>query len=52
MSSVGKFRCVDNTYFVMLNVIITPHAQRERGKVIDRGVHIYIYITEKPFTSK
>ena len=22
---------------------ITPHAQRERGKVIDRGVHIYIY---------
>ena len=24
--------------------IITPHAQCERGKVIDRGVHIYIYI--------
>ena len=24
--------------------IITPHAQRERGKVIDRGVHIGIYI--------
>ena len=24
--------------------IITPHAQREWGKVIDRGVHIYIYI--------
>ena len=24
-------------------VIFTPHAQRERGKVIDRGVHIYIY---------
>ena len=24
--------------------LITPHAQRERGKVIDRGVHIYIYI--------
>ena len=24
--------------------IITPHAQRERGKVIGRGVHIYIYI--------
>ena len=24
--------------------IVTPHAQRERGKVIDRGVHIYIYI--------
>ena len=24
--------------------IVTPHAQRERGKVIDRGVHIlYIY---------
>ena len=24
--------------------LITPHAQRERGKVIGRGVHIYIYI--------
>ena len=22
--------------------IITPHAQRERGKVIDRGVHVYV----------
>ena len=27
-----------------LGLIITPHAQRERGKVIGRGVHIYIYI--------
>ena len=26
------------------DIIITPHAQRERGKVIGRGVHIYIYI--------
>ena len=26
---------------VMITVI-TPHAQRERGKVIGRGVHIYI----------
>ena len=25
-------------------IIITPHAQRERGKVIGCGVHIYIYI--------
>ena len=25
--------------------IFTPHAQRERGKVIGRGVHIYIYIS-------
>ena len=25
-------------------IIFTPHAQRERGKVIGRGVHIYIYI--------
>ena len=29
----------------VLLYIITPHAQRERGKVIGRGVHIlYIYI--------
>ena len=27
-----------------LDIIVTPHAQRERGKVIGRGVHIYIYI--------
>ena len=27
-----------------LLLLVTPHAQRERGKVIDRGVHIYIYI--------
>ena len=36
-------------------VIVTPHAQRERGKVIGRGVHIYIYIymsvVEKKFES-
>ena len=25
-------------------MIFTPHAQRERGKVIGRGVHIYIYV--------
>ena len=24
-------------------IFITPHAQRERGKVIGRGVHSYIY---------
>ena len=27
--------------------IVTPHAQRERGKVIGRGVHIYIYLWSK-----
>ena len=34
--------------------IITPHAQCERGKVIDRGIHIYIYVclwTKKIFES-
>ena len=28
-------------------MVVTPHAQRERGKVIDRGVHIYIYSQKK-----
>ena len=23
-------------------LVVTPHVQRERGKVIDRGVHIYV----------
>ena len=27
--------------------IFTPHAQRERGKVIGRGVHIYMSVDEK-----
>ena len=31
---------IDFKYYV----VITPHAQRERGKVIGRGVHIYIYV--------
>ena len=25
-------------------MFITPHAQRERGKVIGCGVHLYIYM--------
>ena len=34
--------------------VVTPHAQRERGKVIDRGVRIIIYIclwSKKKFES-
>ena len=34
---------------MQLLYFITPHAQRERGKVIGRGVHIYIYIKKKAF---
>ena len=30
-------------FYMGYTVLITPHAQRERGKVIDRGVH-YIYV--------
>ena len=32
------------TLALTVAAVFTPHAQRERGKVIDRGVHIYIYI--------
>ena len=32
------------TIVCMMIKVVTPHAQRERGKVIDRGVHIYIYV--------
>ena len=28
--------------FFWFKEVVTPHAQRERGKVIGRGVHIYI----------
>ena len=34
----------DAVNWIDYHSFITPHAQRERGKVIDRGVHIYIYI--------
>ena len=32
---------------------ITPHAQREQGKVIGVGVHIYVYmfVDQKKFES-
>ena len=33
------------SYLNVLSSLITPHAQRERGKVIDRDVHIYIYMS-------
>ena len=35
-------RCASKNY--TCSNFVTPHAQRERGKVIGRGVHIYIYI--------
>ena len=41
VSSYELARPLMGTIFL---VIITPHAQRERGKVIGRGVHIYIYL--------
>ena len=38
-TGMGHVACTSSNRYV-----ITPHAQRERGKVIGRGVHIYIYI--------
>ena len=37
----------------LVSILFTPHAQRERGKVIGCGVHIYIYmfVDEKIFES-
>ena len=41
-----------NSCIYSIHVFITPHAQRERGKVIDRGVHIYICLwLKKKFES-
>ena len=33
---------IDQKSTLKKGAIVTPHAQRERGKVIGRGVHIYI----------
>ena len=38
--AVGK----REAFIPIKGTFITPQAQRERGKVIGRGVHIYIYI--------
>ena len=40
----GQYRNSKGAGCRMIHNLITPHAQRERGKVIGRGVHIYIYI--------
>ena len=41
--------CLDDSYARALTVatVFTPHAQRERGKVIDLGVHIYVCSQKK-----
>ena len=38
--AVGK----REAFIPIKGTFITPHAQREWGKVIGRGVHIYIYM--------
>ena len=40
-----RYRVIESSSLVPL--LFTPHAQRERGKVIGRGVHIYIYLWSK-----
>ena len=43
VSILNRYDC-----FSLYNrALVTPHAQRERGKVIDRGVHIYICLWSK-----
>ena len=34
-------------FFLTVLIVVTPHAQRERGKVIGRGVHIHTYPNKK-----
>ena len=46
----NRARCALNKEILDLLIeksIFTPHAQRERGKVIDRGVHIYVCSRKK-----
>ena len=37
---------VNRNAFIL--IVVDPHAQRERGKVIDRGVHIYTKYSTLP----
>ena len=43
VSELELYSLPEALYFINI-ILFTPHAQRERGKVIGRGVHIYIYI--------
>ena len=43
LTSGGSYRASNLKSTVTFLAFVTPHAQRERGKVIGRGVHIYIY---------
>ena len=36
----------------MTVIVVIPHACAIRGYVIESDIHIYIQVTEKPFTSK
>ena len=40
-----RYRVIESSSLVP--IVFTPHAQRERGKVIGCGVHIYIYVCER-----
>ena len=44
MTELLQFEEEDKEHRHLPLLVITPHAQRERGKVIGRGVHIYIYV--------
>ena len=47
-----KLHCRGGSRNFDRGVLFTPHAQRERGKVIGHGVHIYIYLwLKKKFES-
>ena len=45
MSTDVKALSLSKRVFFTIFMIFTPHAQRERGKVIGRGVHICIRYT-------
>ena len=42
------WECLARQLYLNETAIKTPHAQRERGKVNGRVVHIYIFITYLP----
>ena len=49
-NSVLRYRVIDSLSLESI-IFITPHAQRERGKVIGCGVHIYICLWTKKYLS-
>ena len=46
-SRAGAYTALSDNLGYIDRPVVTPHAQRERGKVIGVGVHVYMFVDQK-----